>query len=149
MSREINEAGLALIKEFEGCELRAYPDPGTGGEPFTIGFGHVGPEVRPGTVWTQERADRQLEDDVRRFSRAVDEAIGVAVSGNEFSAMVCLAFNIGAGAFARSTLARLVNEGRMAAAADQFLRWDKAGGNVMAGLTRRRTAERELFLTPG
>lgn len=149
MARELNECGLDLLKTFEGCRLRAYPDPGTGGDPWTIGYGHTGPEVVPGLIWTQDQCDRELVYDVERFCEAVEEALTVDVSENEFAAMVCLAFNIGASAFRKSTLLRQVNEGRMAEAADQFLRWNRAGGRVMEGLTRRRTAERALFLAPG
>lgn len=162
MAREVNEAGIELIKTYEGCRLRAYPDPGTGGDPWTIGYGHTGPEVVPGLIWTQEEADARLVEDVERFCEAVDDALTVDVSDNEFAAMVCLTYNIGVGrvddpdtaenegrGFLGSTLLRLVNEGRMDEAADQFLRWNKSGGRVMAGLTRRREAERALFLTPG
>lgn len=149
MARELNERGLELLKTFEGCRLRAYPDPGTGGDPWTVGYGHTGPEVVPGLIWTQDQCDRELVYDVARFCEAVEEALTVDVSENEFAAMVCLAFNIGAAAFRKSTLLRLVNEGDMAGAAEQFLRWNRAGGRVMEGLTRRRTAERALFLAPG
>lgn len=149
MARDINDAGLELIKTFEGCRLRAYPDPGTGGAPITIGYGATGSEIHLGLIWTQDQADARLVEDVERFCEAVEEALTVDVSENEFAAMVCLAFNIGAAAFRKSTLLRLVNEGDMAGAAEQFLRWNRAGGRVMEGLTRRRTAERALFLAPG
>lgn len=149
MMRQVNRAGIDLIREFEGCKLEAYPDPGTGGDPWTIGYGATGPGIEPGVVWTQEQAEARLAEDVQRFADAVARALTVDVSDNEFAAMVCLAFNIGAAAFKRSTLLRLVNDGRFEAAAQQFERWNRAGGRVMAGLTRRRKAERALFETPG
>lgn len=147
--RTVNQAGVDLIRRFEGCKLEAYPDPGTGGEPWTIGYGATGPGIEPGVVWTQEQAEERLAEDVQRFADAVARALTVDVSDNEFAAMVCLAFNIGAGAFRKSTLLRLVNDGHFEAAAEQFERWNRAGGREMAGLTRRRQAERALFETPG
>ncbi len=149
MTREVNQAGVDLIRRFEGCRLDAYPDPGTGGDPWTIGYGATGPGIAPGVVWTQEEAEARLVEDIAQFAGAVERALTVPVSANEFAAMVSLAFNIGAGAFKKSTLLRLVNDGHFEAAAEQFLRWNRAGGREMPGLTRRRQAERQLFLTPG
>ena len=149
MTREVNQAGVDLIRRFEGCRLDAYPDPGTGGAPITIGYGATGPGIELGVVWTQEEAEARLVEDIAQFAGAVERALTVPVSANEFAAMVSLAFNIGAGAFRKSTLLRLVNDGHLEAAAEQFLRWNRAGGREMPGLTRRRQAERQLFLTPG
>ena len=149
MTREVNQAGVDLIRRFEGCRLDAYPDPGTGGDPWTIGYGATGPGIAPGVVWTQEEAEARLVEDIAQFAGAVERALTVPVSANEFAAMVSLAFNIGAGAFKKSTLLRLVNDGHFEAAAEQFLRWTRAGGREMPGLVRRRQAERQLFLTPG
>lgn len=149
MTREVNQAGVDLIRRFEGCRLDAYPDPGTGGAPITIGYGATGPGIELGVVWTQEEAEARLVEDIAQFAGAVERALTVPVSANEFAAMVSLAFNIGAGAFKKSTLLRLVNDGHFEAAAEQFLRWNRAGGREMPGLTRRRQAERQLFLTPG
>jgi lysozyme len=149
VTREVNQAGVDLIRRFEGCRLDAYPDPGTGGDPWTIGYGATGPGIAPGVVWTQEEAEARLVEDIAQFAGAVERALTVPVSANEFAAMVSLAFNIGAGAFKKSTLLRLVNDGHFEAAAEQFLRWNRAGGREMPGLTRRRQAERQLFLTPG
>ena len=145
--RQVNQVGIDLIRRFEGCRLEAYPDPGTGGDPWTIGYGATGPGIEPGVIWTQEEAEARLIEDVQRFADAVERALTVDVSDNEFAAMVSLAFNIGAGAFRKSTLLRLVNDGHFEAAAQQFDRWNRAGGRVMAGLTRRRQAERDLFLS--
>ena len=144
---KISDKGLALIKSFEGCRLQAYPDPGTGGDPWTIGYGHTGPEVTQDLAINQQEADEFLERDVARFEECVTEALINDATQEQFDAMVCFAFNVGCKAFAGSTLLRLMNAGDAAAAAQQFARWDKANGRVMAGLTRRRTAERDLFLS--
>lgn len=141
----ISTKGLALIKSFEGCELEAYPDPGTGGEPWTIGFGHTG-SVYPGQTITAEEAEALLEADVEKFSQCVEEMLEVEVSQDQFDALVCFAYNVGCKALRGSTLLKLVNAGEFDAAAKQFLRWNKAGGKVMAGLTRRRQAESDLFI---
>jgi lysozyme len=144
---KINEAGLTLIKSFESLELQSYPDPATSAEPWTVGYGHTGPEVHPGMTITEAEADAILAADVQAVEHCVSEAVGQHVNENEFSSCVSLAFNIGCKAFRASTLARMLREGQNEAAADQFLRWNKAAGREMAGLTRRRRAERELFLS--
>lgn len=143
---KINDAGLALIKSFESLRLDSYPDPATGGDPWTVGYGHTGPEVHPGMTITEAEADALLAADVATFEQCVNDAVGAHVNENEFGACVSLAFNIGCAAFRKSTLARLLREGRNEEAAEQFLRWNRAGGREMAGLTRRRRAERDLFL---
>lgn len=144
---KISDAGIALIKEFEGRELTAYPDPATGGDPWTIGVGHTGPDVHPGLTITEERAEELLRADLEKFERCVEAAVGEYVMQEEFDACVSLAFNIGCRNFQQSTLVRMIRAGNMVGASNEFLRWDKAAGKVMAGLTRRRKAERELFLT--
>lgn len=141
----VNKAGLDLMKEFEGCKLTAYPDPATGGEPWTIGFGHTG-GVKKGDVWTQAKADSVFADDVSKFADGVAKLICAApTTSNQFSAMVSLAFNIGLGNFKESTLLRMHKDGDYSGAAGQFIRWNRAAGKVMAGLTRRREAEAALY----
>jgi lysozyme len=144
---KISDAGIALIKEFEGLELTAYPDPATGGDPWTIGVGHTGPEVVPGLTITEEQADEYLREDLERFEQCVDAAVGQYVQQHEFDACVSLAFNVGCANFKSSTLVKMIRAGNLRGAADQFLRWNKANGKIMDGLTRRREAERDLFLT--
>lgn len=141
----INQAGLDLIKEFEGCELTAYRD--IAGV-WTIGYGHTGPSVVEGLKWTQDRADNQLLADVMVRAHEVAKACKVDPNENQLAAMVSLAYNIGVGAFRRSSVLRLHNEGKFAEAASAFSMWNKAGGQVRAGLTRRRAAETALYLTP-
>jgi lysozyme len=146
-------AATALIKRFEGCEkrmpdgrLKAYPDPGTGGDPWTIGWGSTGPDIRRSTIWTQEQADERLERDVAEFAKGVASAIGTAPTTQaQFDAMVSFAYNVGLSAFAKSTLLRKHRAGDYDGAAGQFALWNKAGGRVLAGLVKRRTAEARCY----
>lgn len=142
--RQINKAGERLIKSFEGLELEAYPDPGTGGEPWTIGWGHTG-GVKPGDTITAEEADELFDKDTDRFEAAVDLLTHGRATDNQFAALVSFAYNVGEGALKTSTLLKLHNEGDYAGAAAQFARWNKAAGRVLKGLTRRRAAEAELY----
>lgn len=139
------KVALKLIKEFEGCKLTAYPDPGTGGDPWTIGWGSTGPGIGPGVIWTQATADARLAQDVQRFADGVKAKIKVAVSPNQLGALISLAYNIGLAAFGGSTLLRKLNAGDYSGAQTQFSRWNRAGGRVMRGLSRRRAAEAKVF----
>ena len=134
-----------LIEHFEGCELKAYPDSATGGDPWTIGYGHTGPEVHPGMVITQAEADALLRQDAEKVAKQVAPMVHVPLSQQEFDALVCFVFNVGIGNFAKSTLLKKLNAGDYDGAANELPKWNKAEGKVMAGLTRRREAERELF----
>lgn len=136
-------AGIALIKSFESRALHAYPDPATGGDPWTNGYGHTGEDVIPGQTIDEAQAERWLAADLFRFERAVD-SVG-PLTQNQYDACISLAYNIGVANFDHSTLVRMLQNGDTAGAAGQFERWNKAGGKVMAGLTRRRAAERALF----
>lgn len=146
---KINAQGIALIKGFENLELEAYPDPGTGGAPWTIGYGDTGPDVQPGLTITESEAEERLAAKLEHFENAVAEMLEVEPTGNQFSALVSFAYNCGAHNLAGSTLLRLFNAGNTLAAANEFKRWARAGGRVLNGLVRRRDAERALFLTPG
>ena len=147
MRRTINKAGLDLVRNSEGLSLKAYPDPGTGGDPWTIGFGHTGPEVKPGMVISRQRADELLALDMVRFEDCVVSAAR-APTGNQFSAMVSLCYNIGQGNFLKSSVLRLHNEGSPTMAAHAFSMWNKAAGRVLPGLVKRRAAEARLYATP-
>ena len=144
-------AGRLAITEREGLRLKAYPDPATGGEPWTIGVGHTSaagtPNVRRGMTITAKEADDILSRDLSIFEKGVNDAVTVPLNQNEFDALVSLAFNIGVGAFRKSTLLKELNKGNRFGAANQFLRWNKAAGKVMKGLTKRREAERAQFLS--
>lgn len=143
--RNINQAGIDLIKSFEGCKLDAYLD--SVGVP-TIGYGSTGSDIAMGLSWTQQQADDRLQHDLVKFCSKVDSLVTTQVNDNEFAALVAFAYNLGAGALAGSTLLKKLNAGEKPEAADEFLKWDHAGGKVLAGLTRRRQAERALFLHP-
>lgn len=143
-----NEAGIALIKEFEGCRLHAYPDPGTGDEPITIGYGHTGGVSRAATI-TQEQADQFLLQDLAQFESNVTAACeGVETNENQLSAMVAFCFNVGQKNFAKSSVLKAHRRGDKVSAANAFSLWNKAAGKVLPGLTRRRAAEAQLYLTP-
>jgi len=149
---QTNDAGVALIKKFEGLRLDAYADPAHGWAVPTIGYGHTAaagaPTVTRGMKITEAEAEAILRRDLGQYERAVTEAVTVPLTGNQFGALVGFTFNLGAGDLRGSTLLRKLNAGDYSGAADEFARWNKAGGKVLAGLTRRRAAERELFLTP-
>ena len=138
--------GMQVMHYFEQCRLDAYPDPATGGAPWTIGWGDTGPDVVPGLTITQDEADARFE---RRLSREFEPGVLAAISRpadqGQFDGMVCLAYNIGLGNFKSSTLVRKFNAGDVAETAEQFLVWNRAAGKVMLGLKRRRAAERALF----
>lgn len=134
--------GLTLTEQFEGCRLTAYQDQvGV----WTIGYGHTGTGVCSGLTITQEQAEALLSSDVAAAAAYVNSAVLIALSQPEFDALVDFVFNLGRGAFAGSTLLKTLNAGDLAGAANQFDRWDRAGGQVVAGLLRRRQAETALF----
>lgn len=141
-----SDQGIALLHHFEGCRLEAYPDPGTGGDPWTIGWGDTGPDVVPGLVITQAEADRRFADRLaREFEPGVLAAVRVPLTQHQFDALVSLAYNIGLAALNRSTLLRKLNTGDYVGARAQFGRWTRAGGRAMRGLQRRRAAEAAMF----
>ncbi len=150
-SRHIGPDGIALIKQFEGCakqradgQFEAYPDPGTGGDPWTIGWGATGQGIDPATVWTQAQCDARLKADLTRYSAEVTRAIaGAPTSQHQFDALVSFHYNTGA--IARATLTRLHQAGNCAAAAAEFGKWVQAGGRQLTGLVRRREAEAALY----
>lgn len=139
-----SERGLQFIKEHEGCVLAAYPDPATGGDPWTIGVGRAH-GVKPGDTCTEEQAMQWLAEDVREAEKAIERLVTVDLTQDQFDALVSFVFNLGAGNFASSTLLKRINAGAFDEAAEQFKRWDRAAGRVMAGLTKRRHAEAALF----
>lgn len=150
-SRTISPAGIALIKRFEGCAslrpdglVAAYPDPATGGAPWTIGWGATGAEIGPNTLWTPQECDARLERDLARYSVDVTRAIGDApTSQPQFDALVSFHYNTGA--IARATLTKLHCAGEYDGAMREFQRWNRAAGRVLKGLTNRRMAEAQLY----
>lgn len=153
--RLVSAAGIALIKRFEGCAslrpdglFEAYPDPGTGGAPWTIGWGATGADIGPDTIWTQAQCDARLIKDVARHAAQVDKALaGAPVTQAQFDALVSFHYNTGA--IARATLTARHRAGDYRAASEEFMRWNRAGGRVLKGLVRRRLAEAQLYAGTG
>lgn len=140
----ISKKGLNLIKSFEGLELKAYKDSvGV----VTIGYGSTGPHVSMGQTITESQAEALLKSDVGRFEKGVEDLVTVPLNQNQFDALVSFSFNLGLGNLKSSTLLRKLNSLDYAGAANEFPRWNRAGNKVLAGLTRRRLAEKELFLS--
>lgn len=142
------EATLQIVQfigQFEGCKLQAYQDQAG---IWTIGYGHTGPEVEEGLVWTQDQADTQFMQDLQRFVGYVGAYVKVAINENQLTALTSFCYNLGPGNLKVSGLLKLLNQGNYSGAADQFLLWNRVNHYVNAGLTRRRQAERALFLQP-
>ncbi len=164
--REVNDAGLALIKEFEGIRdgnrttpnIDPYMDPV---EIWTIGWGHA---IRSGGRFLRGEADRSLchalypdglsreqceqllRADLLGFCRDVSAALTVPTTDSQFAALVSFSYNLGVGALKSSTLLKYHNRSKFLEASEFFERWNKAGGKVLPGLTRRRLAEKKLYL---
>lgn len=139
---EISQAGLDSIKKHEGLRLRAYRDAvGI----WTIGYGHTGPEVTPGMEISEGEAESMLREDVLECEACIEEHVTVDLTQGQFDALCSFIFNLGCGAFERSTLLKLLNEGDYAGAAQQFGRWVNAGGKQLPGLVKRRGDELAMF----
>lgn len=139
---DYSKQGLALTEGFESCRLTAYRDiKGV----LTIGYGHTGLEVVAGLVWTQNQADTALVCDTQHAVNTVNRLVNVELSQTAFDALVDFVFNVGSGNFAGSTMLKLINSGNLDAAAEEFDKWDHASGQVVAGLLRRRKAEKQEF----
>jgi lysozyme len=143
--RIINKEGLELIKSHEGLRLETYLCPA--GFP-TIGYGHLIKEGESFDVITEKEAEALLLEDIQDAAEAVDRFVEVELNENQRAALISFTFNLGAGAFRRSTLRKKLNEGDFEAAAVEFDRWVFAGGEPLPGLVKRRAEERELFLKP-
>lgn len=145
----VSPEGIALIKEFEGFSAKAYPDPGTGNLPITIGYGSTtdeqGRPIARDAVWTRERAEARLAAHVAEFAHGVANLVDNKATQSQFDALVSWTYNIGTGAAAKSTLIRLHRAGEYTAAANEFAKWVRAGGRVLPGLVRRREAEADLY----
>jgi len=147
---KLSAAGLAAIKKHEGLRLEAYPDPGSAnGKPVTIGYGSTttsaGNEWSLGDRITELQAETLLRRDLEDAERTVNALVKVPLSQGQHDSLTSLVFNIGSGAFADSTLLRLLNSGDYNGAEMQFQRWNQNDGKPMAGLTKRRAAEAAMF----
>ena len=139
---EALKVALDLIRRWEGCKLAAYQ---CNAGVWTIGWGSTGQGIAKGVKWTQEQADKRLHDDLRRFAGGVFAAVSRPATPSQLGAMISLAYNIGIGAFRSSTLLRKFNAGDVSGAGDQFLRWNRARGKVIQGLTNRRRDELDVY----
>jgi len=144
----ISKNGIELIKRFEGLELKAYQDSvGV----WTIGYGWTQPvdgkKIGPGMVIDQATADRLLKCGVIQYEQGVNQLVKVNITQGQFDALVSFAYNLGLRSLSTSTLLRKLNAGDKQGAANEFGKWVNAGGVKLAGLVKRRAAERELFLS--
>lgn len=142
-----SQSGISLIKGFEGKRLNAYYD---GAGVWTIGFGTtrypIGTQVKKGDTCTEAQAESYLKNDLVKFENAINRLVKVPLNQNQFDALSSFTYNLGETNLSSSALLKKLNAKNYAGTADQFLRWNRAGGKVMNGLTRRREAERNLFL---
>ena len=133
-----------IVKQFEGCKLKAYKCPAG---VWTCGWGSTGPDVTENTVWTQQQADDRLERDLGRFiNGVVRTSPNLMAHPNRLAAVTSFAYNVGIGAYQGSTMRKHIDAGAWDLAAGEFQKWNKAGGKVLPGLTKRRAAERQLFI---
>lgn len=152
--RRVSPVGIALIKRFEGIarvlpdgRIAAYPDPATGGAPWTIGWGSTGPDIGPNTIWTLDQCNLRFNKDLKRYAADVIDVLGDSISKTsqyQFDALVSFHYNTGA--IRRATLTGKHKACDYKGAAREFTRWVYAGGRKMKGLVRRRKAERDLYL---
>ena len=142
---QTSDLGVALIKQFEGLRTCAYLD---AAGIWTIGYGHTGEDVRSGARIRPEDAERLLRADLAVAEAAIHTLVTQPLAQPSFDALASFVFNVGAQAFAGSTLLRKLNAGDTEGAAAEFERWRYAGGRALPGLLRRRIAERTLFLSP-
>lgn len=133
--------GIELIKHFEGCELEAYK---CAAGVWTIGYGHI-KGVTPDSVITQEQAEQMLVEELNEYEGYINNMVTMPLSQNQFDALVSWVYNLGGGNLKASTLLKVVNSGEFNGVPEQIMRWNKAGGKVLEGLTRRRQAEADLF----
>jgi len=138
---------LSFVALWEGDERTAYADKLAYGVP-TVCNGHTGPEVKVGDVWSKARCDAILIKNVEKHGLGLLNCVTVPLNQNQYNALAAWSFNVGVGAACGSTLVKLLNQGHYTAACDQLMRWNRAGGVVVRGLTNRRTAERAICLRP-
>jgi|TARA_Y100000385_G_scaffold55194_1_gene52747 lysozyme len=137
----ISQEGLALIKKFEGCRLKAYR---CSANVLTIGYGHTGGVKEDDTI-SQPEADELLEKDIAKFEEYVNDNVIVELKQHQFDALVAWTFNLGPGNLRESTMLKKLNDADYASVPFEMRRWNKAGGKTLDGLIRRRQAEGLLF----
>ena len=141
----ISENCILLIKEYEGFRMNAYPDPGTNGAPWTIGYGHT-KDVQKGDTCTKEEATSWLYVEANEAAIQVLNAVKTPLTQNQLDALTSFVYNEGIGNFTKSTLLKLLNQGNYDGAAKEFTKWIYAAGVSLPGLIKRRQAEKALFL---
>lgn len=143
--RKVGPLGIALMHRWEDCKLNAYPDPGSAdGKPWTIGWGSTGPDIGPGTVWSQAQADARFEKDLEKYAAEVSKAIGDApTTQQQFDALV--AFHYNTGKIASATLTKRHVARDYEGAAREFRKWVNNDGRPMQGLINRRADEEKLY----
>ena len=141
---QISARGILAIEKEEGLRLDSYPDPATGADPWTIGFGHTG-SIKRGDKITVEQAREYLQADLKRVEDCINSTVIVLLTQGQFDALCSLIFNIGIGAFRNSTLLRKLNASDYQGAAAQFGVWIKAGGIDYPPLVARRARERAVY----
>ncbi len=139
--QEISQEGVNLIKKFEGFEEKAYKCPAG---VWTIGYGHT-KDVMEGDFWSEAYAEHMLEVELEEYCEYINDLVEVELNQNQFDALVSWVYNLGPSNLKSSTLLKVLNEGDFDEVPRQIRRWNKAGGNVLEGLTRRREAEALLF----
>jgi lysozyme len=149
---KIDKIGLALIEKYEGCKLEAYPDPATGGIPWTIGYGNTyyedGTKVKKGDKITQSRADQLILNLLDHYEKGVDAMTIDNVTQNQFNALVSFAWNLGLQSLKSSTLLKKVNANPNDKSIDaEFAKWNRGNGKIMAGLVARRAAESKMYFS--
>ena len=138
---ETSNEGISLIQKFEGCELEAYQ---CSAGVWTIGYGHT-KDVLEGMTITKEQAEQMLVDELHEYENYINEYVTVALSQNQFDALVSWVYNLGPANLKSSTMLKVLNSGEYEDVPAQIKRWNKAGGKVLEGLIRRREAEACLF----
>jgi GH24 family phage-related lysozyme (muramidase) len=150
----VNLAINSLIKPFEGYAVKlpsggclSYPDPGTGGHPWTIGWGSTGPGIDKTTVWTLQQAEQALHEHVVYFTTGLLKLSPSLINATDsrLAALISFCYNVGLGNYRISTLKKRVDVGDWDAAATEIVKWNKAAGRVLPGLTKRRKAEALLL----
>ena len=145
---KLDKKGINLIKSFEGCKLTAYKVH-RNEKYYTIGYGHYGADVKKGQKISSKRATEILEQDLEKFEKAVNVAVRVPITQSMFNALVSFTYNVGVGALKSSTLIKYVNSKEYNKASNEFSKWTKCGGVVLAGLVKRRAKEKKEFLRLG
>ncbi len=136
-----------FVKHTEGCKLHAYPDPATGGAPWTIGYGATGPHIKKETVWTQPQAEADLTQRLTTLYWQICQRLNRYIAPHQMAALMSFVYNLGIGNFSSSTLLKHLNAGAMEQAAQEFQRWVYANKKIMPGLQTRRRLEAQLFTT--